>query len=307
MTTSATPDLSALKAALAHLELSDNPRVVRAKSRDFFWYSPVLKQRMDHLSADFVIAPRSESELIEILRLCHQHDCPVSVRGAGTGNYGQIIPLQGGAVLDMRHFNAVTHIGPGRVVAQAGCILKDIDTACATSGQELRMFPSTRSQATVGGFVAGGSGGIGSVRWGMLRDLGNVLRLRVVTMEASPRVMDLTGADMDQVIHAYGTNGVITEVELPLAPAYDWVDVIVSFDDFARAAVFADEIAQEDGVLIKLASVIAAPIPNTYFPRLAGRIPTNHSMVALMVAPHAMPAFLTFMRRHPGQIVWLSD
>ncbi|MFN6979771.1 MAG: FAD-binding protein, partial [Gemmobacter sp.] len=74
--------------ALSHLETDTNPASVRAKSRDFFWYSPVLKARLDHLSGDFVVAPRSEAEVIEVLRTCHAHDVPVTVRGAGTGNYG---------------------------------------------------------------------------------------------------------------------------------------------------------------------------------------------------------------------------
>ena len=53
-------------------------------------------------------------------------------------------------------------------------------------GQELRMHPSTRETATIGGFVAGGSGGVGSIHWGMLREPGNILRLRLATLEECP-------------------------------------------------------------------------------------------------------------------------
>lgn len=302
------PDLAALKTALSHLDYTDNPRVVRAKSRDFFWYSPILKARMDHLSGDFVVAPRSTDELTEVLAACHDHDCPVSVRGAGTGNYGQIIPLEGGCVLDMRHFTAVSVPVPGRVVAGAGAVLRDIDEALASHGAELRIFPSTRAQATVGGFVAGGSGGIGSVRWGMLRDPGNILRLSVMTLEARPRLLDLTGAAMDQVIHAYGTNGVIVEVELATAPATDWVDVALAVADFGQAARLAEEVVAADGLWLKLASVMAAPIPEAYFPRLAARVGAGNSMVALMVAPQSLPALALLLGRFDGaRIVYRSD
>ena len=78
------------------------------------------------------------------------------------------------------------------------------------------MFPSTRATASIAGFVAGGSGGVGSITWGGLRDFGNVLRLRVMTMEAEPRALELTGEDLHKAVHAYGTNGIITEVEMPL-------------------------------------------------------------------------------------------
>jgi FAD/FMN-containing dehydrogenase len=289
--------------SLAHLDVSQDRRTLKAKSRDFFWYSPVLKRRMNHLIADFVAAPRNEAELAELLAACHAADCPVSVRGAGTGNYGQIIPLEGGCLLDMRHFTAVTVPAQGRVVAGAGAVLRDIDRQLAPHGEELRLFPSTRSRASVGGFVAGGSGGVGSVRWGMLRDTGNILRLRVMTMEGSPRVLDLTGDAMGQVIHAYGTNGIITEVELATARACAWIDVALSVADFAHAARIAEEVVASDGLWIKLASVIAAPIPEAFFPRLAERIGAGNSMLGLMVAPQSMPGVEALIARVGGAVI----
>src|SRR5690606_1212373 len=114
---------------------------------------------------------------------------------------------------------------------------------------------------------AGGSGGVGSTRWGGLRDFGNVIRLRVVTMEEEPRVLELTGADLHKVTHAYGTNGIISEVEIPLTAAYDWVDVIVAFDDFMASVEFANALGRQDGILLKLNTVVAAPAPFDYFKR----------------------------------------
>ncbi|MEL7182345.1 MAG: FAD-binding protein, partial [Pseudomonadota bacterium] len=78
------PNVQAAKDALAHLEIETSDAAIRAKSRDFFWYSPVLKARLDHVEADFVVSPNSEAEVIEILRTCYAHDVPVTTRGAGT-------------------------------------------------------------------------------------------------------------------------------------------------------------------------------------------------------------------------------
>ncbi len=111
------------------------------------------------------------------------------------------------------------------------------------------MFSSTWATATIGGFIAGGSGGVGSCTWGALRDLGNILRLRVVTMEAEPRVLEFRGEELARVSHAYGTNGIITEIEMPLAPAYDWVEMFLATEDFAFAARFVDALGDEDGLL----------------------------------------------------------
>jgi len=193
-------------------------------------------------------------------------------------------------------------------VVEAACLLKDLDAACNETGQEIRMFSSTWATATIGGFVAGGSGGVGSVRWGSLRDLGNILRLRVVTMEEEPRVLEFTGEELHRVSHAYGTNGIITEIEIPLAPAYDWVGMFVALDDFPAAMAYAYGLAGEDGILIKLATVFEAPIAQDYFQRVAPHVAPGQGVVALMVAPHALPGFQTFTARHPGaRVIYRSD
>ena len=129
------------------------------------------------------------------------------------------------------------------------------------------MFPSTRGTASVAGFVAGGSGGVGSITWGGLRDFGNVLRLRVMTLEAEPRTLELTGEDLHKAVHAYGTNGIITEVEMPLTAHYDWVNVIVGFDSFEAATAYALALGEQDGILKKLVTVVAGPTPHEYFLR----------------------------------------
>ena len=302
-------DIAAAKTALKHLEIDDNPAAVRAKSRDFFWYSPVLKDRLEHVSADFVAMPRNQDEVVQILRACHAHDVPVTVRGSGTGNYGQAMPLAGGCILHMQNMAEVVGIAPGRVTAQPGIIIRELDRITREdSRQELRMMPSTAGTATIGGFVCGGSGGVGSVRWGFLRDYGNILRIRVATMEAEPRILDFTGADLARVSHAYGTNGVVTEIEMPLAPAYDWVHIFLSLPDFTRAARLAQDLALQDGLLLKLATVCEAPTAARYFQRFRGYVTDQDSVVALMVAPHSMDGFLSFLAHEPmARLIYRSD
>jgi len=294
-----------IEAAIAALEakgieIDQNPASVKAKSRDFFWYSPVLKDRLDHVVADFVATPKTEAEVIEVLKACYAEDVPVTTRGKGTGNYGQAMPLAGGCVMHLDKMNTVKEIHKGRVICEPGVLLKDLDAACNETGQEIRMYSSTWATASIGGFIAGGSGGVGSVRWGSLRDPGNIIRLRVVTMEAEPRVMEITGHDLHRVSHAYGTNGIITEVEIPLAPAYDWVGIFVAFSDFEEALQYSYDLASCDGLLIKLATVFEAPIAKDYFQRVAPHVDSGDALVALMVAPHAMPGWETFTSDYAG-------
>ena len=130
------------------------------------------------------------------------------------------------------------------------------------------MHPSTAKTATVGGFVAGGSGGVGSITWGGLRDFGNIIRLQDRDDGSLARGSSTcTGTDLHKVSHAYGTNGIIVECEMPLAPAYDWIDIIWGFDSLAAAAAFANDLGEADGILKKELAVVAAPVPHDCFPR----------------------------------------
>ncbi|MDF3212971.1 FAD-binding oxidoreductase [Mesorhizobium sp. M7A.F.Ca.CA.001.09.2.1] len=298
-------DVSALKRDLEGLKVDDNPAIVQQKSRDFYWYSPVLKQQLDHVTGDLIVTPKNEAELIRVLAACHRHGVPVTPRGSGTGNYGQAMPLSGGVVLNLAEMNEIKSIAPGRVVTGPGAILADIDKATrAHSGQELRLSPSTYNTASIGGFIAGGSGGVGSINFGGLRDFGNVLRLRVVTMEAEPKALELTGADLHKVTHAYGTNGIISEVEMPLTAAYDWIDVIVGFDAFMDAARYGNALACQDGILTKLITPIAAPVPQLYFKRHQKFLSDGQSICVVMVAQHGLDAFLAFTRRAGGEVIY---
>src|SRR5580704_10453677 len=135
----------------------------KRRSRDYFWYSPILYEQLKDKVADVIVTPRDEAEVIRVAAACARHRIPLTVRGGATGNYGQCVPLDGGVVLDMAALDRIEWQQPGLVRVEAGAKMFDIDTATRPNGFELRMHPSTKRSAQIGGFVAGGSGGVGSV------------------------------------------------------------------------------------------------------------------------------------------------
>ena len=302
-------DIDTLVARLGSIKHERNAELVRQKSRDFYWYSPVLKRQLEAVAADIVVTPANEAEAAHVLAQCFDLSIPVTARGGGTGNYGQAMPLSGGVVLSLTGLDQLRLVERGRVAAGAGALMADVDAAArAKCDRELRIHPTTWKTATIGGFIAGGSGGIGSITWGGLRDFGNILRLRVLTMEAAPRVLELTGEALHKVSHAYGTNGLVTEVEMPLTAATDWVEIIVGFDRFQDAAGYANGLGRQDGILKKLLSVIAAPSPHDYFLRHRKFLRREASVVLAMIAPESVDALLAFTRRTRGaEVVFRSD
>ncbi|UOM35840.1 FAD-binding oxidoreductase [Acuticoccus sp. I52.16.1] len=300
-------DLAALKIDIDGVAIEENPQLVQQKSRDFYWYSPVLKRRLEGVTAAIVARPKDEEELLLVIGACFRNDVPLTVRGSGTGNYGQAMPLAGGLVLDLSGMNRVKAVKAGTVVAEPGAILAEIDAAVRPSGQELRMFPSTYHTASIGGFIGGGSGGVGSIRWGGLRDAGNVVRVRMAAMDGSiPTVLDLTGPDIHRVSHAYGTTGVITEVEMPLAPAVDWVDAIVSFPTLEAAVRHGETLAGADGLLLKNVAVMDAAIA-PFLKRHESYLAEGEAFVVLIAAAFAMTDVVALATRAGGRIMMRSD
>ena len=288
-------DISGFRREIGDVPVIDDERIVRLRSRDFFWYSPVLNEQLHGLAADIIAVPRDETDVTRVARACARHRIPLTPRGGGTGNYGQAVPLAGGVLLDLTGLAAIEWHKAGVLRVGAGAKMVDIDMALVPEGWELRMHPSTKRTATIGGFVAGGSGGVGSITYGGLREPGNLLAARIVTLEEEPRIMELRGAAAQAVNHAYGTTGIITALEMPLAPAFPWIDIIVAFDDFFDAVAFGRELALCDGIVKKLATPIQWPLP-TYFGSLKPHCPQGRHLLACMIAEPWVQSFKELLR-----------
>ncbi|WP_236619807.1 FAD-binding oxidoreductase [Candidatus Synechococcus spongiarum] len=141
------------------LRLLVKPEERRRLSRDAYDYSPVLTPKLAAAEAELVACPVTVEQVEAVAAACAQRRVPITMRGAGTGNYGQAVPLQGGVLLAMTGLRTLRSATGDRFTAEAGCRLVVIDEALAPHGVEQRLLPSTYRTATIGGFVAGGSGG----------------------------------------------------------------------------------------------------------------------------------------------------
>ena len=297
--------LAALRAGLGDVPCSDEGADLEAKSRDYYWYSPILKAQLDDKRAGLVVRPRGEADVLRVAALCARHRVPLTPRGAGTGNYGQAVPLAGGVVLDMSAMNRIISIEPTRARVEAGVVILDLDRAARAGGQQVLMYPSTGSIATIGGFIAGGHSGIGSIRNGILRDPGNVSLIRVVTLEDPPRVIELRDADIQKVHHAYGTNGVITELVVALQAAVEWRHCIArfaSYRDTCRFGIAAGGQAVAGALDLYLLSAVEGRIIGPYYKEFDAILQHADAMFAL-VAPAGVDTFFTLAATFGGERV----
>jgi hypothetical protein len=279
-------DTASFLSALGDVPVISDPDIVRRKSRDMTAnFSPVMKEdAMAHV-ADLIVRPRHKADVLRVAAAAARSKMPLVMRGAGTANFGQGIPLHGGAMVDMTALDQVLWTRDQRVRAEAGARLMAIDEATRPTGWELRIHSSTKKVATIGGFVGGGHAGVGSCAYGILRDRGNILGMEVVSVEETPRVVQLTGDDVNRVHHAYGSNGIITEVEMPLAPAWAWREQIVLFPAFMTSVKFAHALATSDGIVKKLISVIGEPIWQMMKSLRPYGLGGEHMVIAMIAAP----------------------
>ncbi len=299
-------DLTGFLAAIGEIPRELDPSRVRQKSRDMtMLFSPVMKREFTGKTAEAVVRPRTKADLSAVAAAAARYRMPLLARGAGTCNFGQGIPLHGGVIVDTTGLDRILWIEGARARVEAGVRLATIDQAAQSKGFELRMHSSTRRVATIGGFIGGGHAGVGSCAYGILRDRGNILAIEVMSVEEMPRLIELRGKEVNLVHHAYGANGLITEIEMPLAPAWPWAEMIVTFDAFMAAVRFAHSVAVADGIIKKLVSIAAWPLPTLMRP-LASLVREGHHMVLCMVAEPFLESFKTLVADYRGTCVSVS-
>ena len=264
----------------------------------------MLKKLLDGKRGDLVVQPVNDEEVQRILAYCYEHEIPVTARGSGTGNYGQAVPLHGGVVLDFQRMYQIEQFSADGVAqCQPGVRLAALEAEARKVGWELRCYPSTVVKASVGGFLGGGSGGIGSIANGGLRDFNTVRAIELVTMEANPRVLKYEGERVHDILHAWGTNGIITRTWLALAPAVDWAQSAITFDTFDAAFTFAEAVANSGDWTKRLVTVFEWPIPSFFSP-VKQVVKDGNALIFFMIAAVQIDAFQALATKSGGTVTF---
>ncbi|MCY4343345.1 MAG: FAD-binding oxidoreductase [Gammaproteobacteria bacterium] len=284
MTACSSEFLSRVSAVVGPENLTLDQPGLTSGSRDCFHFSPVLIPQLEGRTAEAIAFPRTQEQLRELIALSVRQEVAVTPRGGGTGNYGQGVPLHGGLMINTRRMDRILRLDSAEAHVEAGVRLWSIEQEAARHGAELRMFPSTVVTSSAAGFITGGSGGIGSVQWGMLRDLDNIRQATILTCEANPRRLELRTADeLADVLHNCGLTAFATEVVFALAPKTQWHQYVLAFDDFQEALACAQEVATDRALGKRLATVFEWPVPSYFVPLVRrGACPEGKALAFLM-------------------------
>ncbi|MET0451376.1 MAG: FAD-binding oxidoreductase [Mycobacterium sp.] len=207
--------------------ISTLPRALQRAGRDGSTMSPILSAQ-DLGTPDLVCYPRTVDVVPAIVRAAIARGVPITTRGKGTGNYGQVIPRFGGLVLDMTSLTEINAITDRSVTAQAGARMVNLEQAAWGRGSQLWMYPST-VQSTLGGFLGGGSAGTGTIVHGRNHE-GFVEALDVVYGTEDAEVVHLEGQEAQPFVHTYGVAGIIVSASVRVEPLQQWRCLYASFD-----------------------------------------------------------------------------
>jgi len=195
-----------------------------------------------------VAIPDRESQVIAVLKQCHESRVPVVARGAGTSLSGGAMPDKNGVVLSLAKFTRIVAIDPlaRTAVVQPGVRNLAISEAAAPFGLFYAPDPSSQIACTIGGNVAENAGGVHCLKYGLT--VHNVRRVRAVlitgeVVEFGNDALDSPGYDLLALINgSEGLLAVITEITVKLCPKPEQAQVaLAAFDDVvgAGAAVSA--------------------------------------------------------------------
>jgi len=189
-----------------------------------------------------VVIPHDRAEVIETIRLCHEHNVPFVARGSGTSLSGGSLPIADGIVIALNRLDRILRLDAEERIAvvEPGVINLKVSDAAKPYGLYYAPDPSSQSICTIGGNVAFNSGGAHCLKYGMTSN--HVLGMTVALPDGE--VVELGGESLEGVgpdlpgffVGSEGLFGVALEITLRLLPIPQTYRTVLAAYDSLHAA-----------------------------------------------------------------------
>jgi glycolate oxidase len=172
-----------------------------------------------------IVRPQNIEQVQKLMRYANSEKIPIIPRGSGSGMCGQVVPIQGGIILDMKGMNRILEINPqdGFCRVEPGVVDDDLNKALKPYGVFYPPTPASSVVATIGGEIANNASGGRSVKYGAARDA--ILAVKVVMTNGeclsfgSTTRVAASGYPLERLmVGSEGTLAVIVEACLRFVP-----------------------------------------------------------------------------------------
>ena len=173
-------------------------------------------------STPVLVKPATTEEVSKAMTLCAEYGFAVNPQGGNSGMVNGSVP-QGEVLISLKRMNKVREVDVlnDSMTLEAGVILTRAQETADENGKLFPLSLGAQGVAMIGGLISTNAGGVGVLRYGMMRDL--VLGIEAVLPDG--RIWnglrglrkDNTGYDLKHLfIGAEGTLGVVTAATLKL-------------------------------------------------------------------------------------------
>jgi len=189
-----------------------------------------------------VVLPENSQEVVDTVRLCHEHQVPFMARGSGTSLSGGSVPIEDGLVIGLNRLNRILRYEPRQRIAvvEPGVINQRVSLTAAGDGLYYAPDPSSGPVCTIGGNVAFNSGGAHCLKYGMTAN--HVLGIKAVLPNGAVcsfggDSLEMTGPDLTGMfIGSEGLFGIALEITLRLLPKPEKYHTLqAAYDSLERA------------------------------------------------------------------------
>jgi len=194
----------------------------------YYSYDSSFLTKLEPASPLAIVFPKSTEDVQKIVKFAYDNDINIIPRGAGTGETGGCIAVEGGIVFDLSTWNEIVEIDQKnmQVMVRPGVIHAKLNEELAKYNLFFPPDPGSSKMCTIGGMVANNASGLRAVKYGCTEQY--ILGLEVVLPNGevmvtggikSRAIKNVSGLNLTKLmVGSEGTLGIITKIRLRCFP-----------------------------------------------------------------------------------------